>query len=435
MWSVRDTLMPLALIAMCLVLAGFAIQVWPEEWGGGSSDDPSSEMFQLYDCVPSSRFGVGVDGVTGSAELVTIDGTDYVRMNDLGEFQVYVDGVPATYEIGKAQMDLVIFAGQSNSVRFTNPSYYSGATTVLPGQGFYLGTVEPSSDEHSGIMRESHSSTADICDIVADDGSMRVAQMYPSFYGDYIAETGHRLITASTGISGRPIEDWDDGGRCDKFVTKVMGMLKAACEGKVDLTPVAVLWVQGESSTQTEEYYLEHFLPLLEKLETGYYAGYSFPHITSSLPRVLMRPIDNMIDTAIAQISAESLDPHFTVATQMAYRATEDQYRDGVHFTQEYYGWVGEAFARQAAMLTGSSPVPETIVLSKDAGAVSELPSTVECYGTSGDAFQLSAAWTETETAGTYAATLSGNPEGTELASGLTATATLQPSEELQESE
>lgn len=387
----------------------------------GLSSDLEDRDYELYDCVPLAAFGSEAVLEGDCIETVTIGGTEYVRMTDLGTFTATIGEDSKEYTVNKAKMDLIVWAGQSNSMTYTNPSYYSGETTIEPGKGFYLGSTTP--DVYfAGITREETYSTATICDIVSDENTMNVAQMYPAFYGDYYKETGHRLITANTGIGGMWISTWDDGGRSDLFFKAVMDRLIEQCEGKIELNPVAVLWVQGESNYESpQEQYLTHFQSLLEKMEDGYY-GFEFPYITASLPRVDMRSYDDMIPSALAQIQEAEDDPQFSIATSIAYRATDEQYRDGLHFTQEYYGWVGEAFARQLAELTGHAPVSETIVLTEQIGAYETLPSTVTGYGTSGEGYSLEATWSSTGS-GTYSATLSNAPSGTTILDGLTATA------------
>lgn len=387
----------------------------------GSMASSIDNEFELYECEPLSTFGSEVTIEGDCVETVTIGGTEYVRMTDLGTFTVTSGETSKEYTVTKAKMDLIVWAGQSNSMTYTNPTYYDGEATIEPGKGFYLGSTTADS-YFAGITREETYSTATVCDIVSADGTMNVAQMYPAFYGDYYKETGHRLITANTGIGGMWISTWDDGGRSDLFFKAVMDRLIEQCEGKIELNPVAVLWVQGESNYESPiDLYLAHLQPLLEKMEDGYY-GFEFPYITASLPRVDMRPYDDMIPSALAQIQEAEDDPQFSIATSIAYRATEAQYRDGLHFTQEYYGWVGEAFARQLAELTGHTPVSETIVLTEQIGAYETLPSTVTGYGTSGEGYSLKATWSSTGS-GTYSATLSNAPRGTTILDGLTATA------------
>lgn len=431
MWTARDVIIPLLMVPLIVFCGVVAMENWPDHWWlspGGDAPEPSAS-FELYDCIPSDRFGSPVESVDGSAELVEISGVEYVRMTDLGTFSVTVGGVPAYYGVGPAHMDLVVLSGQSNSMRFTSPAYYDGPATVAPGKVFYLGhDGDPISDEYGGNVRESTLEGSTIWDIVKDDGSMRLAAMYPSLCGDYVEETGHRLITVSTGMGGRPITYWDGpGSRAYDLMVNALALLKEQCEGRIEITPVAALWWQGEGDAD-EEAYLEAFMTLLDRLHDGTF-GYEMKEVLAMLPRSSMRPIDNMVPAALAQIAAESLDPGFHVASDLTYRADrEDDMRDNVHFNQRFYGWAGEAFARGIAEAYGLEPVDETIVICEDVGAVQELPETATCYGTSGASFALSVAWEAAETG--YEGTLSGNPEGTAIREGLTASAELEEEEQ-----
>lgn len=428
MWTARDVLIPLLMVPLIVFCGVVAMENWPDHWWlspGGDAPEPSAS-FELYDCIPSERFGSPVESVEGSAELVEISGVEYVRMADLGTFSVTVGGVPAYYGVGPAHMDLIVLSGQSNAMRFTAPSYYDGPTTVAPGKAFYLGhDGDPQSEEYGGQVRESTLEGSTVWDLVKDDGSMRLAAMYPSLCGDYVQETGHRVITVSTAMGGRAIDFWSEPGkRGYDLMVNALDLLKEQCEGRIVLTPAAVLWWQGEAdANETQEYYLEAFLTLLDRLEDGTF-GFEFPRITSMLPRALLKPYDEMIPPALAQLDAQSLDPAFTVASDLTYRATRaDDMVDNVHFNQRFYGWAGEAFARQLAEVMDLEPVDETIVICEAVGAVQELPETATCYGTSGASFELSVAWEATETG--YEGTLSGNPEGTVIRDGLTASAEL----------
>ena len=112
------------------------------------------------------------------------------------------------------------------------------------------------------------------------------------------------------------------------------------------------------------------------------------------------------------------------VASSLPLRFGADQTRDSIHYTQQAYGWIGEAFGRSMAEAHGLAPAKETIVMAEDVGTVSELPATVMAWGTSGAAYELVASWTES--GGVWTAELSGEPIGTRIMPGLTAIATLQ---------
>ena len=423
MWTVRDVILPLALFSRVFVLAGFAIQVWPEEWGGAAPDAASD--FQLYDCVPVSELD-NPASASGAGEIVTIGEEDYVRMTAIGDLVLKSrSGRATTYTVGPAEMDLVLLTGQSNSVYFTSPQYVQGNSPVAPGKAFYLGT-EDGSGTLAGLADQSNVWSSGIVDMVAEDGTSKVAQMYPSFMSGYVKETGHRVLVVNSGIGGRDIASWDPNAICDLWTETVLDRVQQlASDGSVVLKPAAVLWSQGESDAdQTEEYYLDRLQKLVERLSGGAYA-YSFPDVLSVLPR--HPDYAEEINPALAQTAFAEDSDVFSIASTLPLRFSSEQTRDGIHYTQEAYGWLGEAFAREAAMRSSVPPVVQTIVLVESPGEVSDLPGTVTAYGTSGEAFGLSAEWTA-EGAG-YVAALSGNPFGTRILDSLTAEATMTQSE------
>lgn len=388
---------------------------------GSTADVAEDRGLELYDCVPASHFGsnISIDG--GCAEMVTIGGEDYVRMTAVGTFSVTSSGGTREYTVGPAHLDLVLLTGQSNSVVYTSPQYYEGESPVAPGKAFYLGTEE-GSGKLAGLATSSDISDSGIVDMVAEDGGVRVAQMYPAFMSGYVEETGHRVLVVNSGIGGMGIASWDPGEECDLWTDSVLDRVQQlASDSSIVLTPVAVLWSQGESDAyETEAYYLDRLRSLVDRLTGGDYA-FSFPRVLSVLPRHPNFPEE--INPALAQtVFAEESDVFF-IASELPLYISSLQTRDGIHYTQEAYGWLGEAFAREAAMRTGAAPVVQTIVLAERFGIVFELPAKVEAYGTSGQAFQLNARWTAVD--GAYAATLSGNPYGTRILDGLEATAIL----------
>lgn len=423
MWTVRDVILPLALFSMVFALAGFAIQVWPAEWGGGGGPDAAPD-FQLYDCVPVSELD-NPASASGAGEIVSIGGEDYVRMTSVGDLVLKArSGRTTTYTVGPAHMDLVLLTGQSNSVYYTSPQYYEGGSPVAPGMAFYLGSEE-GSGTLAGIADQSDVWSSGIVDMVAEDGGVRVSQMYPAFMSGYVHETGHRVLVANSGIGGRAIASWDPNGVCDLWTQTVLERVEQiASDGSLVLTPVLVLWSQGESDAdETQEYYEERLQKLVERLTGGAYP-YSFPKVLSVLPRHPDHAGE--INPALAQEAFAEESGAFSIASTLPLRFTSDQTRDGIHYTQEAYGWLGEAFARTAAMEIGRAPEVQTIVLAESPGEVSELPAEVAAYGTSGEGFRLSAEWAE-DTDG-YVASLSGNPFGTMILDGLTAEATLTQS-------
>lgn len=421
--AVRDVLIPICLLALVVFLGVYAFEHWPQD-----VPEPQEESFECYQCIPASRLGSPSE-VSGAGELAEIGGTLYVRMTDVGT--LLADG--RSYQVGPAHLDLVVLSGQSNAVFYTSPSYYPGQSPVAPGTAFVLGNPDLASGTLAGLMTPE---TVDLCglmDFVSDSGEVRVSQMYPAFLSAYVQETGHRVLVVNTGIGGKAIANWDEGGECDLWMTRALEKAREIEQGgTVVLNPTGVLWAQGESDrSRTQAYYEEKLTGLLDRLEGDYYP-YSFPRMTSVIPRYPGYGPDDMITPALAQIALATTDPAFSVATVLPPRLPSDLYRDSVHWQQEPYSWFGEALGRQMALDMGLGTVSETIVFCEDLGTVSELPLVVSAYGTSGAEFELVVNWMETDTEGTYRANFLGNPIGTRLYEGLSCTAIVEEQEEEQ---
>lgn len=391
---------------------------------GSFASDVDDRSYELYDCVPLSSFGsdVTIDG--DCAEVVTIGGVQYIRMTDLGTFTVTSGGSSKDCTVTKAKMDLVLFSGQSNSYYFTAPDFYTGQSPVAPGKAFYLGFEQPDGTL-AGLARPATVSTAGIVDMTADDGSVRVAASYPAFLSGYVEKTGHRVLIVNAGIGGRSIVGWDQGADADVFIQSALDRVsELASDGSIVLTSTVALWSQGEAdATRSEGSYRTHLMPFLNKLWDGGY-GYTFENVLTSLPRSSSHA--SPTNPALVQEAVAEQYSGFTVASSLPLHITNDDMRpDHDHYTQEIYGWLGEAFARSAASALGHSPGSQTIVMVEEGEAVASLPSRVTAYGTSGEEFRLNAAWTATDAYGTYSGALSGNPAKTVILEGLTAEATI----------
>lgn len=404
-----------------------------EQWTANDQAEADLNQYEYLECVPLSSLG-NVEAVAGPAEIFDFDGQRWIRFTDIGDVSIKTDQGSKTYKIGKATLELVLLTGQSNAVFYTNPSYFQVPYYLEPGTAFYFGTEDDASATLGSAATRETVGSSEIRDLVGPDGKLRMSQMYPQFCKDFIKESGKRILVLNTGIGGQAIKEWDiPTGRCSAWMTTAIDFLKRTVEedGRIDLEPLAVLWSQGESDYQnTEAYYLDRFRTLVERLEDGAW-GYKFPLVLTVLPR---HPgVAAEIPSALAQQSLAEEDDTVIVASTLPteFGADASEFtRDGIHYTQTVYSWLGQAFARSLAIAEGLQPIPETIVMTESIGNVSELPVTVTAFGTSGADYELDVDWTETDTPGTYMGELSGNPEGTRIAAGLTATATIEIQEE-----
>lgn len=404
-------------------LAAFLLVSIAVQWDENDRAEQSRQL-EYLDCVPLASFG-DVETIDGPGEIVSIGGTDYVRLTDVGTLSVRTLTGSATYTVGPAHFKLLLISGQSNAVFFTSPSYFTAEGFIAPGKAFFFGTETSENETRGGAATPETVGVSEILDLVAPDGRMRMSQMYPEICRTWLSESGGRILVLNTGVGGQAIKEWDiPTGRCSAWMTTAVEYLKKAADedGRIVIEPLAVLWSQGESDySRTEEYYAERFEILVDNFRTGAW-GYSFPTVLTSLPR--SPNVDGVIAPALAQMSVAEEDEDVVIATTLPLHFTSEQTRDGIHYTQQAYGWIGEAFGRSLAMISGLTQAKETIVLTESLGTVAELPETVTAWGTSGAAYELAASWTESE--GVWTAELSGEPIGTRIMQGLTATATLE---------
>lgn len=412
-----------------LVLAVAAGLTAFNEWG--EADQPD---YEYLDMVPLSTFG-DPDAVSGCCEVVTYLGEPYVRMTDVGEIHVVKGSEVTSYTVGKAQLDLFLYTGQSNSQFYTDPDYYPYQSPLRPGTAFFLGTeTVTASDnykEDSMMARPSTLDVSDLIDFTAPDGTVRLSQIYPTFLYDYCEATCHKALVVNSGYGGRGIGSWASlDGLASLWTIDVLGRTLELADGKADLEPIGVLFSQGESDAdQTADYYERYLAQAVGHFCDGDY-GIAFPKVFSVLPTHYRYQAPT--NPAIAQQSYASQDSRFVVAcTLPAVLPTSVLERpddsDRIHYNQTVYNWIGEAFARTVAADAGYEPARETLVYIADLGEVDELPETVTALGTSGEGVAVSVSWTGAGAdPGTYEAIgTPAVPFGYEAAAGLTARATL----------
>lgn len=190
----------------------------------------------------------------------------------------------------------------------------------------------------------------------------------------------------------------------------------------MDLTPVAVLWSQGESdSTRSVSWYRTRFDVVCQRFHEGAY-GMAFPQVLCSAPKYPGK--ENPIAPAVAQIEASEAEEGVGMASVLPIYLPDSvsgRPDDSIHYSQTTHDWIGEAFGRAASASTGATPTDETIVWGDPVGISQgeQPPSQVVCYGTSGTMYSLNAEWTEIGTDQYRTTALSGAPQGTRISPDL----------------
>ena len=182
--------------------------------GFGHDEEETRPRFEYLQMVPAEEFGVP-DAVMGCGELVTYAGKAYVRMTGVGEVTVAKGQLKRTYTVERARMDLLLDTGQSNSFYYSAPTDFDRTSAPLePGVGFYFGTADVRNADNPRIasMLANRDSLSDssVQDIVAPDGSARVAGDFPDLLATYCRSTGRRAIVLCTALGGKSISAFYD---------------------------------------------------------------------------------------------------------------------------------------------------------------------------------------------------------------------------------
>ena len=389
-------MMPPARIAimmlMVVLIAIFGITT-VNNMGNSPEGPTASTDVEYLTKIKASELGSVIE-VDGSASLNLIGIDRYVCFDDLGEATVKLSsGKTLRYNVVPANLKLILLTGQSNSMFYTAPKYWTDPNPIKPGSCFYFGTEADPSLTVGGNATPETVAQSEIRDLVDDTNKPQLAQMYPIMCSDLVKESGDRFLIISGGLGGRAISNWNPGNICDGWTKNLIIFVKQACEGKINLDPTCVLWVQGEGDkNNSEEYYYEKFTELCEKFRNGYF-GFAFPAVFFSVPTTATASYDSMTNPAKAQIAASEAYDWIVKASTLSYRFERPgDFRDGVHYTQRAYNWIGEAFARAVSIYEGWETVEQTIVI---LDAIEGQPITVTGYGTTGDAYTCTIRWAD----------------------------------------
>lgn len=183
------------------------------------------EKFEVFQAVPKSFFG-GKTIISGPFEYKTYDGIEYLVMTGTGEVKVDDGIVTNVYTVIKAELDVLLLTGQSNTFYYSSPDNFQGDVTIPPCSEFFFGTP----DVHPGLrypldtclaienLSESDMDTvdeSDIIDILFESMDPRVADSIPDTLRAYYESTGRRAVLICTGKGGRSVSDFLDGEYLD----------------------------------------------------------------------------------------------------------------------------------------------------------------------------------------------------------------------------
>lgn len=184
-----------------------------------------TETFEVFQAVPKSKFS-GMTVLSGPFETQVYDGVEYLVMTGTGEVRVDNRTVIEIYDVVKAELDVLLLTGQSNTFYYSSPDNFQGDITIPPCSAFFYGT----SDVRPGLrypldtclaienLTETDMDTvaeSGITDILFNSMDPRVACSIPETLRAYYESTGRRAVLICTGKGGRSVSDFLDGGYLD----------------------------------------------------------------------------------------------------------------------------------------------------------------------------------------------------------------------------
>ncbi len=311
-----------------------------------SPEDQDPDGWQYDEYRPLGSYA----GASGSLEIVTVGGTEYIHAKSLGTGQLILsDGSTETIQVGKAHLDVCLMFGQSNSAYVAvDPSQ---APVPVPGTAYYYGSE---TGNYSGIKFAS----AKMYSMTNPDGTAATADKAPSFAIKYNEITGHRVYWVCGSISGRSITTFDpDGGTTWNYADEVVEYaIKALDKRYFTYDTIAYMWIQGEADrTMTVNEYKNRFLEMNKAIMDGGLAGQEFHHAFISKVRTASS------GTAQVQLAEEYPDM-ITMATTIAETFTQANgllASDNVHYTQAGDNLIGTALGESMGQWVLQNPQVE----------------------------------------------------------------------------
>lgn len=331
-------LVAMVIMVIVVIIAIPLIPTSPED------QDPNGWQYDEYRPLGSYA------GASGSLEIVTVGGTEYIHAKSLGTGQLILsDGSTETIQVGKAHLDVCLMLGQSNSAYvIADPSQ---APVPVPGTAYYYGSDDGDYSRIKFASATMHSMTN-------PDGTAATADKAPSFAIKYNEITGHRVYWVCGSINGKSITTFDpDGGTTWNYADEVVEYaIKALDKRYFTYDSIAYMWIQGEADrTMTVDEYKNRFLEMNKAIMDGGLAGQEFHHAFISKVRT------ESSGTAQVQLAEEYPDM-ITMATTIAETFTQANgllAPDNVHYTQAGDNLIGTALGESMGQWVLQNPQVE----------------------------------------------------------------------------
>lgn len=279
---------------------------------------------------------------TGSVEIVEIGNTHYLHAKDIGEGTVTVNGKTRDITVEKAQLDVYLATGQSNSGYYaTNPSVVSDIPH--PGTAYYYGTEDKTTCYPGYSITNYAASDYSVYDMIDGNGTLRIGDKGPTFASDYWNYTGHKVLWIAGGQGDTGIGSFRSGGAMYVFEpTIVEDALSHIDTTKFTVNLGGMVWIQGEANKTnvTVSLYKTCFLEWFDMIKAQ---GFD-RCIISLMPERITNP-------HIAQLElAEGYDD-IIIGSDAAENFTKDNgllATDGIHYSQEGDDIIAHGLAAKA---------------------------------------------------------------------------------------
>lgn len=230
------------------------------------------DTYELGWCYDDYEPAVNVESVTGALELVTIDGTEYLHANAVGDATItYEDGNVESLEVSKAPLDLIFMYGQSNAA-YRNADPTTASPVPELGTAYYYGL-----EDRSGPTAAENNTGMDLDDcafwtMLDSDGDLRIGDKAPAFSATYNNITGHKVYWVCGAIGNKAMSTFlPTSGFMWTYGQSVLTAAIALVDTDLfDLNVSYYLWVQGEANaTSAVSSYKSQFLTMHEAMLDG----------------------------------------------------------------------------------------------------------------------------------------------------------------------
>lgn len=321
------------------------------------------------------RSAENVSSASGSLEIVTIDGTDYLHAKNVGSGTItYTDSSVESVTVKKATLDVFFLYGQSNA------SYRNGDITKVddaPGYGvaYYFGYADAYGP--SAALNDT-GFDVDECDMYSlydSSGTLRVGGILPDLAYEYHQITGHKIYLIDGAVGNKSILTFDPpSGFMWTYGDSILTAGLAEIDTDLyDYTCKYYMWIQGEAdSSRDVAVYKSQFMEMHEALLNGDMAGVHFQKCFISKVRAA-----NGVNSSVAQLElAEEHPDTISIVSTAADSFTVSNGlmgSDDLHYSQLGNNIIGTEFGRAL----GATINPGAAELSKFSDLMAAIPALV----------------------------------------------------------